>query len=95
MPPLELDLRGLAPDEAPAKDAVAGAVEGPAVLVRGPVPALAGVLAALNAASRTADVVVVIVSVRIGTVGGIGNSLNTYASASAFDDVEPERRFAA
>lgn len=58
MPPLELDLRGLAPDEAPAKDAVAGAVEGPAVLVRGPVPALAGVLAALNAASRTADVVV-------------------------------------
>ncbi|WP_409328518.1 hypothetical protein [Trujillonella humicola] len=58
MPPLELDLRGLAPDEAPASAAVAGAPEAPSLLVRGPVPALAGVLAALNAASRTADVVV-------------------------------------
>jgi hypothetical protein len=58
MPALELDLRGLAPEEAPARDAVAGALAGPSVLVRGPVPALAGVLAALNAASRTADVVV-------------------------------------
>ncbi|MGY1741418.1 MULTISPECIES: hypothetical protein [unclassified Blastococcus] len=58
MPVLELDLRGLAPEQAPARDAVAAAVEVPTVLVRGPVPALAGVLAALNAASRTADVVV-------------------------------------
>ncbi len=58
MPELDVDLRGLAPDEAPSRDAVAGAVAGPSVLVRGPVPALAGVLAALNRASRTADVVV-------------------------------------
>ena len=53
MPAHELDLRGLAPDEAPARDAVAAALEGPSLLVRGPVPALAGALAALNAASRT------------------------------------------
>ena len=58
MPALELDLRGLAPDEAAPRDAVAGAVDVPSVLVRGPVPALAGVLTALHAASRTADVVV-------------------------------------
>jgi len=58
MPQLDVDLRGLAPDEAPSREAVAGVVEGPSVLVRGPVPALAGVLAALNAASRTTDVVV-------------------------------------
>ena len=58
MPAHDVDLRGLAPDEAPSRDAVAGVTDGPSVLVRGPVPALAGVLAALNAASRTADVVV-------------------------------------
>ncbi|SEP02309.1 hypothetical protein [Trujillonella endophytica] len=58
MPLLEVDLRGLAPDQAPTPDAVAGAGEGSSVLVRGPVPALAGVLAALNRASRTADVAV-------------------------------------
>jgi len=58
MPELDVDLRGLAPDEAPPRDAVTGAAAVPSVLVRGPVPALAGVLAALVAASRTADVVV-------------------------------------
>jgi hypothetical protein len=58
MPALELDLRGLPPGEAPSREAVAGAVDVPSVLVRGPVPALGGVLTALNAASRTPDVVV-------------------------------------
>ncbi len=58
MPVRDVDLRGLAPGEAPSREAVAGAVEGPAVLVRGPVPALSAVLATLNRASRTADVVV-------------------------------------
>ncbi|RBY82626.1 hypothetical protein [Blastococcus sp. TF02A-26] len=58
MPEHEVDLRGLEPTRAPSRDEVAGAVEAASVLVRGPVPALAGVLAALNAASRTADVVV-------------------------------------
>jgi hypothetical protein len=58
MPALELDLRGLTPAEAPSREAVAGVADVPSVLVRGPVPALSGVLAALNAASRTADVVV-------------------------------------
>jgi hypothetical protein len=58
MPALELDLRGLAPEEAPSREAVAEVAAVPSVLVRGPVPALAGALAALNAASRTGDVVV-------------------------------------
>jgi hypothetical protein len=58
MPVHEVDLRGLPPTQAPSRDDVAAVVDVPSVLVRGPVPALAGVLAALNAASRTADVVV-------------------------------------
>jgi hypothetical protein len=58
MPVHEVDLRGLPPAQAPSRDDVAAVVDVPSVLVRGPVPALAGVLAALNAASRTADVVV-------------------------------------
>jgi hypothetical protein len=58
MPVLELDLRGLAPDQAASREAVGGVLDVASVLVRGPVPALAGVLAALNTASRTADVVV-------------------------------------
>lgn len=58
MPALELDLRGLAPDEAPSRDAVAEVAGVPSLLVRGPVPALAAALAALHAASRTADAVV-------------------------------------
>jgi hypothetical protein len=58
MPVHEVDLRGLAQDEAPTPETVAGALDAASVLVRGPVPALSGVLAALNRASRTADVVV-------------------------------------
>ncbi|MGY1746866.1 hypothetical protein [Blastococcus sp. SYSU D00695] len=58
MPDVDVDLRGLSPDQAPPRDAVAAAVAGPSVLVRGPVPALAGVLAELHRAARTAAVVV-------------------------------------
>jgi hypothetical protein len=56
MPGVELDLRGLAPGEAPGKDDVAAAVDAESVAVRGPVPALAAVLAALLRAGRTSDV---------------------------------------
>ncbi|RBY81726.1 hypothetical protein DQ238_06835 [Geodermatophilus sp. TF02-6] len=51
---VELDLRGLGPGQAPAREAVAPAVDAEALLVRGPVPALAAVLAALHRAGRTA-----------------------------------------
>ena len=53
---VELDLRGLGPGQAPARAVVAGIADAGALLVRGPVPALAGALAALHAAGRTADV---------------------------------------
>ena len=56
MPRVELDLRGLAPGTAPGKDDVAAVADAGSVLVRGPVPALAGGLAALLRAGRTADV---------------------------------------
>jgi hypothetical protein len=56
MPAVELDLRGLAPGEAPEKDDVAVVADAGSVVVRGPVPALAGVLTALLRAARTADV---------------------------------------
>jgi hypothetical protein len=58
MPVHEVDLRGLPPAEAPSREVTAGVVGAASVLVRGPVPALSGVLAALNAASRTAHVAV-------------------------------------
>lgn len=54
MPLVEFDLRGLAPGQAPGREAVAPAAEADALLVRGPVPALAGVLTALWKAGRTA-----------------------------------------
>ena len=47
MPRVELDLRGLAPGKAPGRDGVAGVADAGSVVVRGPVPALAGVLTAL------------------------------------------------
>jgi hypothetical protein len=53
MPPVEFDLRGLAPGSAPAREEVAPAVEADALLVRGPVPALAAVLTTLWKAGRT------------------------------------------
>jgi hypothetical protein len=53
---VELDLRGLGPGQAPDRAAVAGVADAGALLVRGPVPALAGALAALHAAGRTAEV---------------------------------------
>jgi hypothetical protein len=53
---VELDLRGLEPGQAPSREAVAGAAGADALLVRGPVPALAAVLAALHKAGRTAEV---------------------------------------
>jgi hypothetical protein len=56
MPRVDLDLRGLAAGEAPGKDDVAAVADAASVLVRGPVPALAGVLAALLRADRTAEV---------------------------------------
>src|SRR4051794_8985294 len=56
MPGVELDLRGLEPGAAPGKDDVAPATEAESVVVRGPVPALAGVLSALLRRGRTADV---------------------------------------
>ena len=56
MPRVELDLRGLVPGKAPEKDDVAAASEAGSVMVRGPVPALAAVLAALLRAGRTSDV---------------------------------------
>jgi hypothetical protein len=56
MPLVEFDLRGLAPGSAPARERVAPAAEADALLVRGPVPALAAVLTALWKAGRTARV---------------------------------------
>jgi hypothetical protein len=58
MPLVEFDLRGLAPGSAPERAAVAPAAAADALLVRGPVPALAGVLTTLWKAGRTADAVV-------------------------------------
>lgn len=52
MPAVQLDLRSLAPATAPLPGDVAEAAEAEAVVVRGPVPALAGVLAALHKAER-------------------------------------------
>jgi hypothetical protein len=56
MPRVELDLRGLAPGEAPGNDDVAAVADADSVVVRGPVRALAGVLTALLRAGRTSDV---------------------------------------
>jgi hypothetical protein len=56
MPSVELDLRRLGPGEAPRPDAVRAAADAESLLVRGPVPALAAVLAALLKAGRTAEV---------------------------------------
>ena len=56
MPLVEFDLRGLAPGSAPAREEVAPAAEAGALLVRGPVPALAAVLTTLWKAGRTAEV---------------------------------------
>ncbi|MGY1644008.1 hypothetical protein ACI782_23115 [Geodermatophilus sp. SYSU D00703] len=53
---VEFDLRGLEPGQAPSREAVAPAAEAEALLVRGPVPALAAVLARLHKAGRTAEV---------------------------------------
>jgi hypothetical protein len=53
---VELDLRGLAPGEAPGHSEFAAVGDAGSVVVRGPVPALAGVLAALLRSGRTADV---------------------------------------
>ena len=58
MPAVELDLRGLEPGSAPGQEQVSPAVDARSVLVRGPVPALAGVLSALLRAGRTAEVAV-------------------------------------
>jgi hypothetical protein len=58
MPLVEFDLRGLAPGSAPAREEVAPAAGADALLVRGPVPALAAVLTTLWKAGRAADVLV-------------------------------------
>ena len=56
MPLVELDLRGLAPGQAPGRDAVAVVAGAEQLLVRGPVPGLAAALTALLRAERTAAV---------------------------------------
>ena len=56
MPLVEFDLRGLAAGSAPDREVVAPAAEADALLVRGPVPALAAVLTTLWKAGRTAEV---------------------------------------
>jgi hypothetical protein len=56
MPPVELDLRGLEPGSAPEKDDVAAVADAESVAVRGPVPALAAVLATLLRTGRIASV---------------------------------------
>jgi hypothetical protein len=58
MATLRLDLRGLGPDQAPSREDVAEAGNADAVVVLGPVPSLAGVLAALHKAERTSSVAV-------------------------------------
>ena len=54
MAAVQLDLRSLAPATGPLPGDVAAVTEADAVVVRGPVPALAGVLAALHKAERAA-----------------------------------------
>jgi hypothetical protein len=51
-----LDLRGLPPDRAPDRTALADVAGAAALVVSGPVPALAGALTALLRAGRTAEV---------------------------------------
>ncbi|SFK39003.1 hypothetical protein [Geodermatophilus ruber] len=53
MSSVELDLRGLDPGRAPARETVAPAADADALLVRGPVAALSAVLAVLHRAGRT------------------------------------------
>ena len=53
---VELDLRRLGPAEAPRADRLAAVTGADSVLVRGAVPALAGVLGRLLKDGRTADV---------------------------------------
>ena len=56
MAAVQLDLRGLEPASAPLPGDVAEVSGADAVVVRGPVPALAGVLAALHKAERAGTV---------------------------------------
>ena len=56
MPSLRLDLRGLPPDRAPDRGDLTGVADAAALVVCGPVPALAGALTALLRAGRTAAV---------------------------------------
>ncbi|GAA3157654.1 hypothetical protein GCM10010531_06250 [Blastococcus jejuensis] len=56
MSSVELDLRRLEPGQAPREHAVAPAADADAIVVRGPVPALAGVLTLLLKAGRTRQV---------------------------------------
>lgn len=56
MPRVELDLRGLPPGQAPEKEQLSEVATAGSLVVRGAVPALNAVLAALHKAGRTADV---------------------------------------
>jgi hypothetical protein len=56
MPSVQLDLRRLEPGEAPRDADVAAAADAESVTVRGPVPALAAVLALLLKGGRSAVV---------------------------------------
>jgi len=56
MPTAQIDLRGLAPDQAPEKEQLTEVPSADAVAVRGAVPALNAVLTTLHKAGRTAEV---------------------------------------
>jgi hypothetical protein len=56
MPAVEIDLRGLAPGQAPQREQLTDVTTADAVVVRGAVPALNAALAVLHKAGRTAQV---------------------------------------
>ena len=72
---VELDLRRLDPGQAPRPGDVAPAADADRVRVRGPIPALSGVLAVLLKAGRTADVPVAWEPADDKASGGLARSL--------------------
>ena len=75
MSSVELDLRRLDPGQAPRPGDVAPAADADRVRVRGPIPALSGVLAVLLKAGRTADVPVAWEPADDKASGGLARSL--------------------
>ena len=72
---VELDLRRLDPGQGPRPGDVAPAADADRVRVRGPIPALSGVLAVLLKAGRTADVPVAWEPADDKASGGLARSL--------------------